>query len=183
MRLTLRGFRQFVEADMDPSPEKARDIAQGKGDDDSNKGKEDYFAALGDEEGMEWKDIVSALSADPWVSTHFSLGSPHHEILYKTSPWKIVKGTLTPNGAAIKLMPQLGGRSYLHGNRLNKSKYQDKKQYWLNRQELIAFLTKGWQPAVQQAQGGGAAGGMLGMDMGGGAAPGAMPGAAPGPMG
>jgi hypothetical protein len=178
MKCSLRGFKRFVEMDMDPSPEKARDVAKGKGDEDSNCGKEDYLAALGDEEGMEWSDIVNALQSDPWISTHFALGKP--EVLYKKSAWRIVPGTLTPHGAAITLMPQKGDRSYLHGNRLNKSKYHDKNKYWLNRQELIAFLTKGWEPAVQQAQqGGGAGGGMPGMDpTGGGGAPG-QPGAPP----
>lgn len=122
----------------------------------TDAGKMDYFGGLGDEMGMEWQDIVTALEGEPWVSTHFGLG----ETLYKRSAWKIVPGTLTKNGAAIRLVPQAGDRSYKgtkDGTMLNKGK-PDSRQYWLDRQGLIDFLTKGWTPAVQAAQGGGAAG-------------------------
>lgn len=117
-------------------------------EDDSSK--QDYFASLADEEGIEWGDLVKALEAEPWVSSHFGLGSPNKEILYKLSPWEIVKGSLTPNGADIRLKQQKGSRSYLSGNRLNKTHYADRRRYHLNREELARFLTTGWTPAVQQ---------------------------------
>lgn len=153
-------FRKWFE-DMDPSVEKDRDTAMG-GKDDAG-GKEDYFGALGDEEGIEWEDLTQALESEPWVSAHFDLGNMQH----KLSAWQIVKGSLTPNGADIQVKPQVGDRTYLKGNRLNKSKYKDNNRYHLSRQELIKFLTTGWTPAIQAAQGAGAdpmAGGMPGAD-------------------
>jgi hypothetical protein len=151
MQPTLLGFRKFVFGeDMDPSSEKSRDVAMG-GQDESKPDTQDYFGALGDEENIQWSDLVSALEDEPWISAHFGLGQPNKEILYKLSPWEIVKGSLTPHGADIRLKPQKGNRSYLHGNRLNKSKYQDHKRYHLGRKELIKFLTTGWSPASQGA--------------------------------
>lgn len=150
MRPDLTGFRRFVLEDMDPSVEKKMDNSQPSTD----MGKMDYLGGLGDEMGMEWGDIVNALEGEPWVSTHFSLG----ENLYKRSAWKIVPGTLTKNGAAIALKPQAGDRVYKgskDGTMLNKSNQPDKRQFWLDRQGLIDFLTKGWSPAIQAAQGGG----------------------------
>lgn len=152
MTRTLNGFRKFVE-DMDPTPDKSRNIAMGSGDEDKSKGTEDYFGALGDEQGIEWKDLTTILEDEPWVSSHFGLGRPNKEVLYKLSAWEIVKGSLTPSGADIRLKPQKGNRSYLQGNRLNKSKYQDNNRYHLGRQELIKFLTTGWTPAAQGAGG------------------------------
>lgn len=134
----LYGFRAFLEEEEQPEPD-----APGDGP------KQDYFAALGDEEGIEWSDLVKTLESEPWVSSHFSLGSPDKEIMYKLSPWEIVKGSLTPNGADIKLRQQKGSRSYLKNNGLNKSSYEDKKRYHLNRSELAKFLTTGWSPAIQ----------------------------------
>lgn len=152
----LSGFKQFFE-EMDPSPEKNRD-------DDSfgksgTEGKQDYFSSLGEEEGLTWDQIVKSFQSEPWVSSHFSLGSPDKEMLYKLSSWEIVKGSMTPEGADIRLKPQKNGRSYLKGNKLNKSKYNDTKRYHLDRKDLVNFLTTGWTPAVQAASGG-APGGM-----------------------
>jgi len=142
----LSGFKQFViKEEEGPEPEN----------------KIDYFSALGDEEGIEWSDLVKAYESDPQISAHFGLG----QNIYKLSPWEIVKGSLTPNGADIRLKPQRGNRSYLKGNRLNKSNYEDNRRYHLNRKELLNFLTKGWTPIVQPA--GGDMGGGMG-DMGGG---------------
>jgi hypothetical protein len=132
--MNLSSFKMFLEEEPSRPPEKA-----------------DYISSLGDEEGMEWNDIVKALEAEPWISSHFGIGSPHKEILYKLSPWKIVKGSLTPNGADIQLKPQKRNRSYLKHNRLNKSSYVDRRRYHLSRGELIKFLTTGWTPAVQAA--------------------------------
>ncbi len=147
---TFAGFRSFLE-EMDPSPEKAREDSDSSSE--GSEGSEDFFAALGDEQGMNWGDISKVFTGEPWISTHFSLGSPDREVLYKMSPWEIVKGTLSPNGADIRLKPMRAGRSYLKGNRLNKSDYFDDRRYHLNRAELLDFLTKGWTPAVQAAQG------------------------------
>jgi hypothetical protein len=152
MKSSLCGFKQFILEDMDPSPEKTRDAAMGGSPKDTEK-KQDYFNALGDEEGIEWSDLTKILEDEPWVSAHFGLGKPNKETLYKLAAWQIVKGSMTPQGADIELKPQKGNRSYLHGNRLNKSKYQDRKRYHLDREELIKFLTTGWTPAVQQAGG------------------------------
>ena len=152
MRANLTGFKRFVFEDMDPSIEKKSDSASAPSDQD----KMDFLGGLGEEMGMEWKDIVLALEGEPWVATHFGLG----ETLYKRSPWKIKKGTLTKNGAAIIVIPQAKSRSYLSAGgttMLNKG-MPDLKQYWLDRQGLIDFLTKGWTPAIQAAQGGGAGG-------------------------
>lgn len=169
----LFSFKRFME-DMDPTAEKSRTSAMGQGDQDNNT--EDYFGALGDEEGMEWSDLTQVLESEPWVSAHFGIGAGNAQILHKLSAWQIVKGSLTPNGADIRLKPQKGDRSYLKGNRLNKSKYEDNKRYHLGRQELIKFLTTGWTPAVQAAQGSD--------PMGAGADPmGGMGAGAPSPMG
>jgi hypothetical protein len=143
----LSGFKQFIE-DMDPSQEKQRDTSMNKSASKDSE-YEDYFSALGDEEGITWKNIVSTFEKEPWVSAHFGIGAEDKETLYKLSPWEIVKGSLTPNGADIRLKPQRDGRSYLPGNRLNKSKYQDNKRYHLDRKELLKFLTTGWTPAAQ----------------------------------
>jgi len=172
MTRTLHGFRKFVFEDMDPTPDKSRSIAMGAGDED--KGTEDYFGALGDEQGIEWKDLATIFEDEPWVSSHFGLGTPNKEVLYKLSAWEIVKGSLTPSGADIRLKPQKGNRIYLQGHKLNKSKYQDTNRYYLGRQELIKFLTTGWFDAAQRG------GGMPGADPMGGMG-GGMPGAAPAP--
>jgi hypothetical protein len=137
--MKLNGFKKFME-DMDPSPQKNQDAATGK--------TQDYFAQLGDEEGIQWDDLVKTLEGEPWISSHFNLGGLKH----KLSAWEIVKGTMTPNGADIQLKPQIGDRTYLKGNRLDKSTYQDNNRYHLDRQQLIQFLTTGWTPAVQNAQ-------------------------------
>jgi hypothetical protein len=143
----LSGFKQFIE-DMDPSQEKERDASMNKNTSKDSK-YQDYFSALGDEEGITWKNIVSIFEKEPWVSAHFGIGTEDKETLYKLSPWEIVKGSLTPNGADIRLKPQRDGRSYLPGNKLNKSNYKDNKRYHLDRKELLKFLTTGWTPAAQ----------------------------------
>lgn len=128
----LSGFKLFLEESETSEPT-----------------KQDYFSSLGDEGGIGWSDLVKVLESEPWVSSHFGVGSPEKETLYKLSPWEIVKGSLSPNGADIRLKPQRNSRSYLQGNMLNKSNYQDKNRYHLNREELIKFLTTGWTPAMQ----------------------------------
>lgn len=155
MKYLLTGFRQFFE-EMDLDPQKKIEKSDG-GESEDAQG-EDYFSALGDEFGMEWKDIAKAMSKQPWVSSHFSLGGGDKEVQYKLSAWEIVPGSMTPNGADIRLKPQKGGRSYLKGNKLNKGP-DDGQRYHLSRKELEQFLTTGWTPAVQAA-GAGAEGGM-----------------------
>lgn len=161
MQYTLNGFKQFVE-EMDPTPEKSRDAGQGDMANSSTE-KQDYFASLEDEQGIQWKDLVRAISAEPWVSSHFKIGSGSNQTLQKLTAWEIVPGSMSENGASIRLKPQRTTRSYLAGNRLDKSKNINSEQYHLNRDELIKFLTTGWTPAVQQASGGmpGMPGGMV----------------------
>lgn len=123
-------FRKFIIAEeMDPQPGPSK--------------KADYFDGLGDEMGMTWGEIVKTLEGSPQVAAHFALGTPGQEVLYKRSAWKIVPGTLTHNGADIVLVPQERDRSYLGGNRLNKSA-PDRRRYHLNREQLAKFLTTGW---------------------------------------
>ncbi|RTK93302.1 MAG: hypothetical protein EKK64_10355 [Neisseriaceae bacterium] len=145
---TFFGFRQFLE-DMDPSFEKKVDSSMNGNKANKDDSQQlDYFAALGDEQGISWEDLVKSLEGQPWVSSHFDLGG----IKYKLSAWEIVPGSLNQNGADIRLKPQNNDRSYLKGNRLNKSSYRDDKRYHLSRKQLIDFLTTGWTPAVQAAQ-------------------------------
>lgn len=135
----MDGFKDFLEQEENEAKPKA-----------------DYFASLGDEEGIDWNNLVKVFEDEPWISAHFGAGKPGKEILYKLSPWEIVKGSLTPQGADIRLKPQKNNRSYLKGNRLNKSKYVDNKRYHLNRKELLNFLTTGWTPGTNTDQGMGA---------------------------
>ena len=65
MKFSLCGFKQFILEDMDPSPEKTRDAAMGGSPKDTEK-KQDYFNALGDEEGIEWSDLTKILEDEPW---------------------------------------------------------------------------------------------------------------------
>lgn len=120
----------------------------------------DFFNALGDEMGMEWQDIVKAFSSMPNANAHFFLGKPNAEKAYKTGSWKIVPGTLTPNGADIVMIPQRKQRAYLDGGdgkkMLDKGKTPDTRRYHLNRQQLQDFLFGDWAKA---AGAGGAAGG------------------------
>lgn len=158
MEHTLNGFKQFVE-EMDPSPEKSRELGM-NGSANQTSDKQDYFGALADELGIHPKDLVTAMSSEPWVSAHFGLGSNNAETMYKLAAWEIVPGTMTRgedgqiSGADIQLKPQSDTRSYLQGNKANNSKFQDKKRYHLSREELMKFLTTGWTPAAQAASGG-----------------------------
>lgn len=134
-------FKKFME-DLDPSLDK-------KTEDKSDK--MDYFGELGDELGMDWKDIVSTMEMEPWVSAHFKLGGIQH----KLSAWQIVPGTMSQHGADIELKPQKGDRSYLKDGKMLDKGARDTKRYHLGRQELIKFMTTGWTPALQAAQSGG----------------------------
>lgn len=170
MRITLAGFKRFFE-DMDKTRDK--ELKDANPDDDG--ANQDYWNALGDEFGIEWSHLAKALSADPWVSSHFLLGKPGKEIAYKLSAWEIVPGSITPTGAAIRLRQYRGNRNYLKGNKLNKGE-PDENVYYLNRKQLIEFLTTGWTPAAQGAQGGAGAAAPGGAPPGGAAPP---PGAPP----
>lgn len=174
MKANLSGFKRFVE-EMDPSMDKK----MGSEDGGAPEGGEnmDFFGGLGDEMGMEWKDIISAFAktnggtgVPPNANAHFFIGKPEHEKAYKTGSWRIVPGSMTPNGADIMLIPQKKQRVYQKGKdgqmMLDKSKQPDTKRYHLNRQQLQDFLFGDWAKAAQQ---GGA----------GGAPPGGAPGGAP----
>jgi len=100
--------------------------------------KPDYLqTGLGVELGMDWEDIVDALENETWFTANMPLGG----LNYKLGKWKIVKGTLSPEGCNI--VAKDNKRSYVDG-RLNKSKEQDGEIYHLNREQLINFLTQGW---------------------------------------
>lgn len=144
----LSGFKNYFYLEDQMSSDRDTAMGNSSGGND-NSDKADYFSTLGDEQGIQWKDLVTTLESEPWVSAHFGLGKMDGKTMYKLAAWEIVKGSLTPNGADIRLKPQHGDRSYLPGHRLNKSSYKDDKRYHLNRQELIKFLTSGWSPAVQ----------------------------------
>jgi len=147
MKYLLTGFKHFLE-EMDLDPQKQ--VEKGEGETESDPQLQDYFSALGDEFGIEWKDVVKMILAQPWVSSHFSLGKPDKEILYKLSAWEVVDGTLTPDGADIRLKPQRHDKSYLKGNRPNKG-VPDGRRYYLSRKNLIQFLTTGWIPPAGAA--------------------------------
>ncbi len=159
MGTNLIGFKRFFFEDMDPSMDKKMGGKESPKDDTGM----DYFSGLGEEMGMEWKDIVTAMSGEPWISSHFGLGSPKHEIMYKKSGWKIVPGSMTQNGADIMLVPNKGDRSYLAGGKMLNKGTPDTKRYHLNPDDLIGFLTGGWQPAVDAAKQGAAGGGGMPM--------------------
>lgn len=149
----LSGFRNFIE-EMDPAMFKKMGDAEGSDSTGTDKG--DFFqAGLGGEMGMDWNGIVNTLEAEPWFSAGFELGQGDWQKLYQDGTWKIVKDSLTPNGADIQLVEP--GRSFMpddeesSGNRLDKGIHKDKRRYHLDRKELIAFLTKGWTPALQAA--------------------------------
>lgn len=106
----------------------------------------DYIQnGLGDELGMTWDQIVKVMEKEPWVASGISLGNRS----YKLGAWEIVPGSLTPYGADIRLKNKT--RSYLSDKKLDKSDI-DNSVYHLNREELIKFLTQGWQPAVASAE-------------------------------
>jgi hypothetical protein len=104
--------------------------------------KPDYLqTGLGTELEMDWDDIVKALEKENWFTANMPLG----DLNYKLGKWKIVKGTLSPEGCNI--VAKNNKRSYVDG-RLNKSKEQDGEIYHLNREQLISFLTQGWSGAA-----------------------------------
>lgn len=69
MKYLLTGFKHFFE-EMDLDPQKQ--VEKGEGETESDPQSQDYFSALGDEFGIEWKDVVKMILAQPWVSSHFS---------------------------------------------------------------------------------------------------------------
>lgn len=104
---------------------------------------QDYFDALEDEQGISWDNLVKSLELQPFISAHFKLNNVSH----KLSAWQILN--MNKNGALIKLK-SLGStpdRSYV-GKAVNKSP-MDQKTYFLRREDLIKFLTSGWNPALQ----------------------------------
>lgn len=128
-------FRRFVE-EMDLTMDKKVGNSNPSRDDEPI----DFFSALADEAGIEWSVLKKILQSEPWVSTHFSLGPDNFS--YKVNPWEIVKGSLTPQGAYIRLKKIPGSRIYLKGRRLNKSCYFDDSMYFLTRKQLIDFFNQ-----------------------------------------
>lgn len=111
--------------------------------------KADYLqSGLGVELGMDWGDIVKTLEKDQWITPNLPLGAS----FYKLGKWEIVPGSLTPYGANIRVKKGLD-RSFLKGDRLDKTE-GDEETYYLNRQQLIDFLTKGWTPNTQSGSSG-----------------------------
>lgn len=103
-----------------------------------DKNKPDYLqTGLGTELEMDWDDIVKALENETWFTANMLLGG----LNYKLGKWKIVRGTLSPEGCNI--VAKDNKRSYING-RLNKSNDQDEEIYHLNREQLGNFLTQGW---------------------------------------
>lgn len=101
----------------------------------------DYFqTGLGTELGMDWEDIVKVLEKEPWITSNLPLGSS----FYKMGIWEIIPGTLSPYGANIRM--KKNNKGYLKDKMLDKTQ-GDEEIYHLNRDQLIAFLTQGWQPA------------------------------------
>lgn len=107
----------------------------------------DYLQnGMGDELGMSWDDIVKVLEKEPWVAAGLSFGNKS----YKLGSWEIVPGTLSQNGADIRLKNK--SRSYLSDKKLDKSDI-DTTEYHLTREELEKFLTQGWTPAISASAG------------------------------
>ena len=153
--MNFKGFKKYIE-EMDASIEKKME------DDTDNPPPtgNDYIDTLEDEFGVKWKTLSSLLSSEPWISTHFMLGKPDKEIAYKVSSWEIDPDSISPNGAYIRLKPSKGMRSYLKNGDLNKS-MPDKDKYYLNRDDLVKFLTTAWvpsQPPADAGMGGGMGG-------------------------
>ncbi len=152
--MNLQGFKKYFE-EMNPSFEKKMD----DGESSSKPTGNDYIDTLEDEFGVKWKNLSSVLSSEPWVSTHFMLGKPDSEILYKISSWEVDPESLSPNGAYIRIKPSKGMRTYLKNGMLNKS-MPDKNKYYLTRDELVKFLTTAWVPAPAPDAGGAMGGGL-----------------------
>lgn len=142
MPYLLSGFRRFVE-EMDPSAEKRADSGTAPSDPVGN----DYIDTLEDEFGIRWKDLSKILQSEPYVSSHFMLGSPDKEMTYKISAWEIVPGTLTPKGAYIRIKPSRGMRYFSKDGKLGKFA-PDADQYYVTRDELVKFLTTAWVPSA-----------------------------------
>lgn len=135
MEHSLCGFRKFLE---DAESEKGR--------------KQDYWDSLEDEEGISFPNLKKSFTVEPWVSSHFALGPEGKETWYKLQPWKIVRGSMSPAGADIKMVGD--GKTYLQGNRPDKGP-KVRKRYFIKRPDLQNFQTGGWQPAIQGGGGGG----------------------------
>lgn len=161
MGTTLFGFKKYLIAEeMDPSVDKTIGNSMPDKKEDAPKYR-DYFQSLADEHGIEWKNLVKIFENEPWISAHFALGKPGKEIMYKLSAWEIVPNTLSTRGCMIRLKPQANNRAYLKGQKLLKGDYQDKNSYFLNREQLLKFLTTGWTPAASGQAGGGMGGGII----------------------
>ena len=138
MEHSLSGFRKFLEDT-----------------DSSEKGKkQDYWDSLEDEEGISFPMLKKSFTVEPWVSSHFALGPNGKETWHKLQPWKIVKGSMSPAGADIRMVNTGTEKTYLQGNRPDKGP-KIRKRYFMKRPDLQNFQTGGWQPAIQGGGGGG----------------------------
>jgi|694.fasta_scaffold00059_158 hypothetical protein len=160
MNYLFNNFKRFFE-EIDQTLEKRSetDIAS------EDPAGSNYFDTLEDEFGIDWKSLKSIFSSEPWISSHFVLGSPNKEVAYKMSAWEIVPDSITEKGAAIRIKPTKGGnRSYLKDGILKKDS-PDQNMYYLSKNDLIKFLTTGWTPPAAPAGGDdmSAMGGMGGM--------------------
>lgn len=142
MSYLLFGFRRFVE-EMDASAEKRADSGEVPDEPVGN----DYIDALEDEFGISWSDLSNILQTEPYVSSHFMLGSPDKEMTYKISAWEVVPGTLTPKGAYIRIKPSKGMRYFTKDGSLGRFA-PDQDQYYVTRDELVKFLTTAWVPSA-----------------------------------
>jgi hypothetical protein len=138
MRNLLLGFRKYIfSEEMNPSMDKQ--IGNSEKNDSEMA---DYFSSIADELGVNWSTMKKIFQEQPYVLSHFQLGkgNPFH----KLSPWEIVPGSLTPNGAFIRLKAMPNDRAYLKDRILDKSGYQDKNKYYVSRKELMNMLSTGW---------------------------------------
>lgn len=107
------------------------------------------IAAIEDEMGINHKDHVKAINADPQAVAHIDFGSGNN----KLSAYNIK--LLTNGGAVVSLKPVAGHKetNYLtgkDGTRLNTA--IDSKEYVLSPKGYQDFSQRGWLPAVLAAQ-------------------------------
>lgn len=121
----------------------------------SEESKVDYLTTLEDELGISAGDLKKIFQKDVFVNTHFAFGNP--DIMYKLQSWEIVPGSLNDKGCLVRVKKGITDRSYLPSGKNNQAKL-DTKEYYLNRDDLLKFITTPWsppqQPSPDQAVGG-----------------------------
>lgn len=108
--------------------------------------KVDYFTTLEDELGVDQGTIKDIFQKDVFINSHFSFGDP--KIMYKMQSWEIVPGSLNDKGCLVRLKKGITDKSYLPSGKKNKAAL-DTKEYYLDREELLKFLTTAWSPPQQ----------------------------------